>query len=278
MPAVPINSPLLSSCGMYQTPTTAKSSKLCREPAEGFKFVPMQFAFNEKPGWLVDLSVGSPNPPLSQCCALFVDTSNCQNDVNILFPDSGYQVRVKLGGGQLVPVLTGTVLPKFYVLSDNGGNTNSDICNVFAMNKFVPEFQASNYVSSIAYGYGQYFSLQPLFAQSVSLTATFDSFPSGGVNVINHTQWYLNNLQVDVNIEGPADAVAVLQLFDDTTEIYRFHFTVGAAEIMVGQLVQISGLNYISSGNGPLVAKIPAASGFSSLEVTFNIAGGILIT
>lgn len=136
--SIPVPQSLVTSAATYNAPSTAIQMNLCKPPPEGLRAVPMQFLFSANNNWLVDLSLGSPAPPLSQCCSLYIDAINSTQNVTILFPDSGFEVQCAAGHGLLCPVLTGMVLPRFYVFVPATNAT--DIVNIFAINQFIPEF------------------------------------------------------------------------------------------------------------------------------------------
>lgn len=137
--SIPIPASFASAVN-YTPPQTAIPMNLLACPAEGLKCVPMQFSFVSNNVWLVDLSIGAPTPPLSQCCALYIDCTNSAQNATILFPDSGYQVQCGTARSLMIPVLTGKNLPKFLIsLPVPSG---SDIVNVFAINQFIAPFSA----------------------------------------------------------------------------------------------------------------------------------------
>lgn len=135
---IPLNNAIVQNAVNYPAPTIALAMNLCKVPQEGLKAVPMQFNFVSNNCWLVDLSVGNPVPPLSQFCSVYIDAINCTQQALILLPDSGYQVPCAAGHGLLAPIITGLILPQFYVYVPTTNAT--DIVNIFALNQFIPEF------------------------------------------------------------------------------------------------------------------------------------------
>lgn len=135
---IPLNLSIVTNAVNYPAPTIAFAMNLCKPPQEGLKAVGMQFGFADNNCWLVDLSLGNSEPPLSQFCSVYIDAINSTQQVLILLPDSGYQVPCAAGFGLLAPIITGLILPKFYVYVPNTNPT--DIVNIFALNQFIPEF------------------------------------------------------------------------------------------------------------------------------------------
>ena len=137
--SIPVSPAIVTSATPYNAPTTAIQMNLCKPPKEGLRAVPMQFIFSTYNNWKVDLSLGAP-APLSQCCSLYIDAINSSQNVTVLFPDSGFQVQCATGHSLLCPVITGLILPQFYVFVPAVNAT--DIVNIIALNQFIPEFSA----------------------------------------------------------------------------------------------------------------------------------------
>lgn len=137
---IPVNPSIVSGAVPYTAPLVGFAMPLCQSPKEGLKGVGMQFGFSGNNNWYVDLSLGSPSPPLSQCCSLFIDAIDSAQNVTITFSDSGYRVPCAAGRVLLCPVLSGIALPKFYIGLPN--TSGSDIINLIAINQFIPEFSS----------------------------------------------------------------------------------------------------------------------------------------
>lgn len=129
-----------ANAASFNPPTTAIPTNLLNCPPEGMKCVPMQLNFVTHNTWLIDLSVGAPTPPLSQCCALYIDCTNSSQNATIFFADTGYQVQCATLRSLMIPVLTGKNLPKFFVSLP--ATNSSDLVNIFAINQFVAPFSA----------------------------------------------------------------------------------------------------------------------------------------
>lgn len=137
---IPVNPSIVAAALPYTAPLVGFAMPLCQSPTEGLKGVGMQFGFSANNNWQVDLSLGNPTPPLSQCCALFIDAIDSTQAVTIVFADSGYRVPCAAGRVLLAPVLSGVALPKFFI--GLPATSGSDIINVIALNQFIPEFSA----------------------------------------------------------------------------------------------------------------------------------------
>lgn len=278
MPSIPINPSLITGAGLYTAPGQATSMNLCSRPSEGLKSISMQFQFNTLTGWQVNFP-NSPNPPMSQLAAMFVDTTNCNFDVNIYFPDSGYQVRVEQQGGRMIPVLTGAktgVLPSFYVLLDSGGQVDDSVCNIIAMNQFLPEFSSGEIQRIVTYGYGASGDLVPGLAQST--TFYYDSGTAGlPATIINANQWFITSILINGFIEGTGNNSA-MTLTDGTVPLATAWWS-GTTGPTAQIFLQIDPFNYISSGNGLLQLFSVGLNAPTAItyRLFVNIMGGILV-
>lgn len=280
---IPINPSDIAGARPYNNQFTAVSMAICKEPSEGAKFVPMQFTFANTACWYVDMTGGNvQGGSISQAACMYVDNTNSMHDVNILFPDSGYQVRIGQGDGQLIPIITaGPIPPKFYVILDSSGATSlSDMCNIFVMNKFIPEFLTANtesFTNAIAFGYGPLFNLVPTFTQSNNFNVALSNTLRSSV-IINARQYYITSMVIDIEGTASPDTLYDVQLMDQGSglNIYSrlFKLTSTYAD---KNLVTLGGMNLTSSG-GPLVAQINSLSGLGAdFFATFNLYGGILV-
>lgn len=137
--AIPINPALISGASSYQAQYTAVPIAVCRpDPVYPPKALSLQFEFADSPNWFVNLQQGL--PVMSQVSSMYIDATGSATNVIIIFPDTGYQVQVSAGKALLCPVLTGKVLPQFYVVINSGGVTTTDIVNLILLNFFIPEF------------------------------------------------------------------------------------------------------------------------------------------
>lgn len=277
MPTIPINPASIASAGVYTAPTNAVPINLCKPPKEGVKALPMQFAFNQFPGFLVQFP-NAPNAPMSQLCALYIDATGSDFDVSVYFPDTGYSARINSRGSRLIPVITSATngsLPSFYVLLDSSGTLTNDIVNIIALNQFIPEFEANELTNTLSYGYGQFFIPQPTFTQSANFSSQFTALTG---TLINANQWYITAL--DISIEGQTTSAAdiyTIILRDAGTAFFRFIInltsTLGAQKV-----VSLGGLNYQSSGSGSMTWALGGNAGnLAAWNSAFNILGGILV-
>lgn len=284
MPAIPISPSSIIGAMPYTTSGQGIPIRLCNTPAEGAKTIPMQFTFNDATSFLVNFG-NNPNPPISQLCSLYVDNTGSGHDVNILFPDTGYQVRIEQGGSRMIPVITGanqgsTQLPSFYVILDSSGEKTSDICNIQALNIFVPEFEAKELTDVLSFGYGALFAAQPTFTQSKFSTYSMSN-PSTGIVLFNNMQWYITAIDISgIFISAGAGFVAAISLLDNGTIIFNEQINVvsnTASPNSAQSIISLSGLQIISSGTGPLSISLSGTAGMESWGLSINIAGGILV-
>lgn len=284
MPTIPINPSSIQGAVNYVVPSVASTTDICKKPPEGDAYVPMQFTFKNNASWVVDLSSLTPTKTFSKVSTLYIDATGSTHDVNILFPDTGWQTRVAFGETATVNVFTANGKPLFYVLLDSGGATSAtDIVNIIATNFFLPPASTSTFLRTVAYGYGQMFQLTPAFVQSTSIEAEAGNGNLiAGVNLINCTQFYITGINITSSIEG-APTNGSLVLFDgplaNNLILMKFRF-VAPLTITSQQLIaNLGGLNVVSSGTGGLYAQYadfspnPTSGGMS-----FNIFGGILIS
>lgn len=245
-------------------------------PAEGARVVPMQFNFKSSAAIYVNFP-NAPNAPMSQLASLFVDTTQCNNDVNILFPDTGYQVRVEAGGGRMIPVITknnANTLNPFYVISDSGGATNSDQVTIQALNIFVPEFDSNILQKVLAFGYGQMFEPQPTFTQSTAFPFEFapGSYPE---TLIPNMQWYITGIKADINTANTIQNGYSVDLLDAGVPFLHALFSTIDGNV-TENIINMTGLNYVSSGKGPCTMNLSAMP--PAFVIAGTIFGGVLVT
>lgn len=283
MGSIPINPAGIASAGSYLAPQTASAIRLCERPKEGLKSLPMQFTFNQKPGWLV--SFGAGNAPMSQICALYVDCTNSEFDCTIYFPDSGFSARINAQGTRMIPVITSAPensLPNFYVLLDSNGALTNDVVNVIALNQYIPDFESNELSNVLTYGYGPFFTPTPGFVTSQAFTLNTSDY-SNPHAIIDNKQWYISAMQGTYN--GQASIAGnqefIIQLFDFSTLFFQCNVLLGGndAQPTIGEMFSLSGLNYESSGKGALGIQLFEGGGpnIGFLNISINIFGGILV-
>ncbi len=258
---------------------------ICKQPQEGTKCVPLSFSFSTTTSWSVDFSQGTPNPILSQVAALYIDNSNGTHDILILFPDTGFQILCPFGQQKLAPVLTAQNNLKFNVVLATNGVTNSiDMCNIFALNQYVPEFSSTSQNNVFEYGVGFLFGPQAFFAQSDTFPTVkfFQTGASAGYTLINHPLWYITGLNVKVTglMTDGTEGVYELTLGEGTIPfrpIRQYVFSLNAAYQNI-ILEDSKGMN-LQSNTGKVfrafLTKIVGTDA-AAIHLTYNIDGGIL--
>lgn len=284
---IPPYQPFVTNSALYDSVKVASPIATCSAPKEGLKTVPMQFTFNAHASFFVDLTTGTIGPPMSQIAAIYMDASQCGHDVNIVFADTGFQVRCGAYNSVLAPVLCNSNNQKFYVtIVEPGTNSpatvnGTDIFNLFALNQFIPEFNASSFIHAEMYGWSEFFQLKPVFSQSKAYSTVANNagapsqiFP---VTLLNAKDWFITALTIDGGINAAAPGVNGLTLSDNGNIFYQQIFQetpVGSTTIQ--KFVSLPGLNYRSTGFGPLTATLYGFPAGNAYLVTFNIFGGIL--
>ena len=137
---IPVPSSLVANAVPFQADLTAVPVAVCRQdPTFGAKALSLQYNFASNTVFITNLQNGL--PAISQVSSMYMDASGCANNVYVIFPDTGYQVQVAAGKTLLCPVFTTKgQLPSFYVVSNTGGVTSSDLFNLILLNFFIPEF------------------------------------------------------------------------------------------------------------------------------------------
>lgn len=293
---IPLNPVVAAGAGVYPAPTVATPLNLCKPPVEGLKCVPMQLTFATYVSWLVDMSNGAPNPPLSQIAALYIDATQSTHDVLVTFPDTGYECRVGLGNAALVPAITGKVSPKFYVtLLDNinlistPGPNSTDIVNITALNQFVPEFATQAVTRALLYGLGDFFTPSPLYVQDdyfsgVQTINVGDTSPDS-VTIINHPDWYINAADISIiaNTSDGSNSIFNTSLVDagNNNVIWQKNYIATGQQQLI-QLADLKNLNQRGNGSGVLklvttLGVTAGSPGILNAFVAYNIYGGILV-
>jgi hypothetical protein len=279
-----LNPATIANAFPYNAPLQAKSINACNTPREGAAVVPMQFDFTNTPVWLVNMQSGSPNPPLSQMVSMYVDASACDHDVNILFPDTGFEARIPTGTSKMLTVLTGKIAPQFYVILDDNGNVGpGDIVNVFASNVLLPTFD-SGFPPSLIYGVGDFFENAPIFVNQEQFSYERDSPPFivGPITIITATQWYLNDLECSgaLNTNDGSTVIGYVQFSDGGVPFMSFPLVITPTPQAL-EVCNMHGLNYESEAIGNLSAlfkRIDGGTDFSNIDGAFfiNAFGGFL--
>lgn len=286
MPSIPITPSSIANAGNYDlSQQIAVPTNICKQPSEGAAYVPMSFNFASNSSWLVDLRALPQVKPFSQIASIYVDNTNSSHDVNIFFPDSGYTARVAFGDTAMLNVLTGKISPKFYVILDSGGALSpTDICNVFAINIFIPPFLTSTFARTVAYGYGQMFSLVPTFTQSSyfilrpGFTVLGSGIAASGI-IIPNMQWYITMIKLYVwDFTSTLQNTVNVELFDNGALFFEGVASLpgGSASAAV-DMVNLSGLNYLSSGNGACSYNVVVSNACSGIG-GIALFGGVLVT
>lgn len=280
MASIPINPAMIANAAVYTAPLRAVPINLCKSPKEGFKSIAMQFTFTAHTGFLVQFP-NSPNAPMSQLCALYIDASQSNFDVNIYFPDTGYTVRIEQGACRMIPVITGATagsLPVFYVLLDSNNVTNNSLINIQALNQFVPEFVSHQMQNTLAYGYSNLFELQPSFTQSTNFVGAF-GLPIGAfpLTIIGAQQWFITGINANIHIKCNVLTEFALSLNDGATELFQWSFF-GDTTLLYITLADLSGINILSFGNGACTLNLQGTTAnITNVVCTVNTMGGILV-
>lgn len=283
---IPLAPASIAAAVPYPLSLNAVPMNIFKKPLEGAKCLSLSFAFDQNAAWQVNL-FQSNTPPLSQLACLYVDNAASQHDVDIVFPDTQFSARVAFGQQQMIPCLTGTSTPVFYVSLVNGGATDpNDVTNVFAINQFLPEFVTNNYIRSLTEGFGKEFQLQPLYLQSdffygQNLSA---AEMNAGFTIIDAQQWYITAIEGSyVAAEAAAPTGAQISLFDGnkvnpdgSSRLIQFAAFADTTPNAPYEYANLTDLNYVSSGTGPLTIKFEPPV-LTQGQFYVNIAGGILV-
>lgn len=277
---IPLNIPSILNAVPFQGPRTAIATNFCKQPDQA-KIVPMQFVFAVRPSWQVDLSTGTPNAALEQLSALYVDASQSTHDIAIIIPATGFQIVVGAGKTAYFPVLTGKDTPPLFyvVLNDNGATNATDICNVFAMNFFIPGFTGAEFNRVVTLGYGAGFELLPNFTQSqVFCYGLGPPNLATPFTLITATQWFITGIFIRISATFNAPAEIALELRDGTNQYYQIGLSAGAAGYKdFGTVIEQAGLNGVSNSAGNLTAVFNTVVPLTTYNVSITIQGGILI-
>ena len=113
----------------YQGPLIAAPGVWNKAPPEGDRMIPVEFDWgaNTVTAYRLELSAGNA-VPLSQIAALAVDNSQCGVDVNFLFPDTGFNLRVPAFGNGVFPVITNAL--SFYAIGTGAAGRDQTVVNI----------------------------------------------------------------------------------------------------------------------------------------------------
>lgn len=277
---------------LYNSPLVATPLPICKIPQEGFKCVPMQFTFAQKANWLVDLTKGTTQAPLSQIASIYIDASQCAHDVNIIFPDTGFQIRCGSLNSVLAPVLCAAGASTFILaIVDPATNTLSsvnttDLVNIFIMNQFIPEFSCNSFIHNISYGWSEFFTLKPIFSQSSFFHSTFQSPavpPALDLSVprviLQAMDYYVTAINANCIISSAVSAGYELQIFagNGSSLLYSKVLTTDGINRAEKELINLNGLNLRVTNIGPLTALLTNSVAATDYVIEINIQGGILV-
>lgn len=289
MSAIPINPSDIAGAIPYTASLVATPLAMYKPPREGAACVPMQFNFSSTPAWLVNMGQNV-KQPLSQVVSLYVDATQSSHDINILFPDTGYQARVNQGGSRFVPVLTReNIAPLFYVLLDSSGATSvTDLVNIFALNVPMNAFESDELSNVLSYGYGQFYQPQPLFTQSAFFEYDGDLAVTTPQTLIPNNLWYITSIYLSFSYQiGGNPALGYVGLYVNSATpqyLYKCPYESSGGLATVQILLQQSGLQLtnqnLAGGAGALYIGHTQLQGSTPTYAKYycSIGGGILKT
>lgn len=189
----------------------------------------MQFTFEDTLCWEVNLKQGSPNPPLNQIVSLYIDTGLSFHDAYLYVPDTGYSKIINAGDGAMMPIISNTPVPVFFliIVPDEVSQPDDrilplpDIINIIAFNKFIPPFSSHAAIRTLDFKYGDGFTPTPVFIMDQVFTYAFNTIeghplPNNPFLIIPATRWYLNTIDISVTglTSSAAPAPFVASLYD----------------------------------------------------------------
>jgi hypothetical protein len=261
--SIAIDKTLLSDAKVFNFAPVSQNLNLCKLPQEGMKAIPIQIPVQPitpdlTSTWLIDLTKGTPNPPISQLCAIYV-INQVNAPCTFYFPDSGYQIDLEIGDKGLFPVLAqnnGNAPPKFYVFFREVGNYPNDYLEVILLNQYVPGFFQPFAQKSLAFtGLGSTVSNNTVpipdvrVSQSMPMinydyTTLPQNFSIGNSGAINK----LHGLQVWADVTANIDNSRFYLKFTNalnTQNIFFIPFTASTTRSGVKQICNISDLDII---------------------------------
>lgn len=278
MATIPLNPSAISGAMTYPVIANAIPIGYC----PGASCLPMQFTFGNTTVWKVDLGNSQAGAnSLKKIASIFIDNSNCTHDINLLFPDTGYQLRVEQGGSRMLPIITGPNNHIFYVILDSSNVVSAtDIVNLIVLDTYIPEFQSHELINTLAYGFGPLFVPQPLFAQA----ASFQKVLSAGVDsavLIAAKQYYITGVILSLGGHDTVGTVYEVQLTDTGSgNVSLQAFYLGTTPTFLN-ILQLTGMNYISGGTNLNLTVVPAAGGSDNfaadVRLICTVFGGILV-
>lgn len=251
---IPIDPKLIFNAFNAPPVGVATSLFTCAPAQEGLKTVAIQLQPGDSGAILVDLSIGSPNPPISQMAMAFIDATQSGSDVSILFPDTGYTVRIAGGDAALVPVFTAQRLPKFYIIFGNNDPnvySENDIANIFAVNQFIPEFNTQNFIKSLSLGIIPQFDLidtfGPPLTQSLSFSQQFDATDFIGGFLFDAT--IIGGLQISALIQSSMPQIYNLSVVGETSNTVYFSWAfAGTTDLQRIDICSLTGMGVLLLG------------------------------
>ncbi len=230
----------------------------CKPPPEGLKDYSFQLNSSAHNNFLVDLSVGNPQP-ISQISALYIDNANCISDITINFLDTGFSVFIEAGDIKLFPVLTGVNNLKFYV---HFGLTTSSNVKIHCLNQFIPELNYIDVQNVLDSGtpYTGGIGTKPIpniarnaelgaFSKVVTLSvAKQDILPL----TFASTHQVIGGLQIYLNVKSnAADSFHVVSLYGEGAftplPFLQLPFLAQTQQQVI-QLISLSGMNNMRDG------------------------------
>lgn len=149
--SIPIDQTLIANAvpfSLQSNPITMNTLHPLRSKLQGIPFQITSTGGNVK---FVNITLAS-TTPFAQLAAIYVDATLSDQDITIIFPDTGYEVKTNAGNGKLVPIFTGTnANAPFYVIFGLGALTNTYVnskVNIILLDQFVPEFDFNDVIKA----------------------------------------------------------------------------------------------------------------------------------
>jgi ethanolamine utilization protein EutP (predicted NTPase) len=121
----------------------------------------------------------------------------------------------------------------------------------------------------------------PTFTQSTNFTFTFDKAAlDTPATLIPHQQWYITGLYIGIdNLTVTSAAALALRLYDNGSTIFEAPFSQQQTGVISSfpNLVSMTNINLVSSGQGYLTAQLIFANLCSSYHIAINLFGGVLV-
>jgi hypothetical protein len=277
---------------------------LCQQPAEGLRCIPMAFDFSQThQAYTVNFPPTSTGSVIKKAQSVVVDTTDCDNTITVLFPDTGYRVVTPPGTIRMVPVVSNAQPPAFIVINDDidffSGTPNTDIFRLFVLNQFIPEFNNDVFTAVKNYGlsYNQVLvnNANPpttqyppaIIDETLAITnglfnCTLDE-TAFEATAFQANQFWIDSLIINCVGFDATGQTPTFFIFDDVSVIYTCQFVIPAgsfpgADIPIRQWSNVrykSQLNINNSFRG-LRFKI-AGFGTATFHMDIAVFGGILV-